>query len=892
MSKETVIQVKLDIDNEPLEELAQQLDAVSETGKSAGEEISDSLKNISESAGESSNTVTEMVQILEDGTRVTYTPVSQSLDDVSTSADSAASSISNIDGSELDDVATSAEQLSTSLCSIQLPNFDEAASGAAGLKDELDGAAESTEGLSEKSTTFSDSTMQWAAVSSTVGALSQKVGSLSSSFMTLNDTVGMVSANTGYSTAQVRELASSYTTVGTSASDAAIYLQRFQNAGIEPSTAGMDKAMSEAHKLQTAFRLTGSETDSLMGALGRAGIGAENLGQSFNALGYISSETNISVDTFQSVLTTAGANMNQYGVSVDVAAVALSKINARYRTARQAGSAFNEAVKESGGDISKLEQLLDLEAGTLQNASATTATASDTVNNLSQSYEESQGILGQLNAAIDAFTMQLSGVLGPISNVAATLSSAFSGFADIKATVDMAGDTFTALKDKISKLKEAGNGSLFAGIKNELATLKQRIEPSMTAAGKLKEKLSTIGSGAGGALTTLKGKLSSLKVTLISVATQAKALGMSLLTAGKNALVAGANAIRSAAMWLVEKAAKVASTIAGWALAAAEWAAASPILILVVAVAALIAILVYLYFNSEQVRNAINWLGESLMAVGQLLWSSLISALTWLANLFLTLYTSIMTFVTMAVTMFQQFAIQAVTSFLSFITFLATLPARVWAYLSQVITRVASWASNIAQKALSAGRDMVSKFISGLTSLPGKVATELNKTLQKVADWGVKILQKFGSIAVEACQKFLAGLGINSPGYIQIKTIRELWNTAKRIPESLPTMVQNLEYYAKSMVDAYGEPELEPPTMKKGALSNLPDASELLTGTNGLTVDNKHLFSAIGNNPQGMVTNNLTLEIGSVDNEKRVQEIVDAVTKVLHWDNKTAGRTV
>ena len=45
-----------------------------------------------------------------------------------------------------------------------------------------------------------------------------------------------------------------------------------------------------------------------MGALVRAGIGAQNLGDSFNALGYISSETNISVDTFQSVLTTTGAN--------------------------------------------------------------------------------------------------------------------------------------------------------------------------------------------------------------------------------------------------------------------------------------------------------------------------------------------------------------------------------------------------------------------------------------------------------------------------------------------------------------------------------------------------------------------------------------------------------
>ncbi len=56
MSKETRIHVKLNIDHEPLEELAQQLDKVLETGKSSEEEISNPLKNISETGGESSNT--------------------------------------------------------------------------------------------------------------------------------------------------------------------------------------------------------------------------------------------------------------------------------------------------------------------------------------------------------------------------------------------------------------------------------------------------------------------------------------------------------------------------------------------------------------------------------------------------------------------------------------------------------------------------------------------------------------------------------------------------------------------------------------------------------------------------------------------------------------------
>ena len=39
-------------------------------------------------------------------------------------------------------------------------------------------------------------------------------------------------------------------------------------------------------------------------------------------------------------------------------------------------------------------------------------------------------------------------------------------------------------------------------------------------------------------------------------------------------------------------------------------------------------------------------------------------------------------------------------------------------------------------------------------------------------------------------------------------------------------------------------------------------------------------------------TINLNLEIGSVDSEDRVREIIDVIRRELHWNNKTAGRTV
>ena len=42
----------------------------------------------------------------------------------------------------------------------------------------------------------------------------------------------------------------------------------------------------------------------------------------------------------------------------------------------------------------------------------------------------------------------------------------------------------------------------------------------------------------------------------------------------------------------------------------------------------------------------------------------------------------------------------------------------------------------------------------------------------------------------------------------------------------------------------------------------------------------------------GNQTINLHVEVGSVDNDKRVHEIVEAVRRELSWNNKTAGRTI
>ena len=101
-------------------------------------------------------------------------------------------------------------------------------------------------------------------------------------------------------------------------------------------------------------------------------------------------------------------------------------------------------------------------------------------------------------------------------------------------------------------------------------------------------------------------------------------------------------------MWLIQKAQLAISTIVTWAQTAAQWAlnaamSANPITLIILAIIALIAILGYLYFNNEQVRAAIDGLGQTFMWVGQIMYTSIINAINWIIGALQNLWNYIFT---------------------------------------------------------------------------------------------------------------------------------------------------------------------------------------------------------------------------------------------------------
>ena len=227
--------------------------------------------------------------------------------------------------------------------------------------------------------------------------------------------------------------------------------------------------------------------------------------------------------------------------------------------------------------------------------------------------------------------------------------------------------------------------------------------------------------------------------------------------------------------------------------AAAQWAlniamSANPIGLVIIAIVALIAILGYLYFNNEQVRNAVNALGQ---------------ALIWIAG---------------------------------------------------VIVDTAT--------------NAVSNFTSTIASLPGRLSTELNNMLSAVNEWASTLPQKFWDAGVNAVKNFLAALGIASPGTMQRMLVWEISEMGRRTPVEGRKLLTNISSLGSDIVDEFGNPTLG---------IGFETMNNNLSGGNG--------------NGYGQVIN-LNVEVGSVDSEDRVQEIVDVIRRELAWNNTTAGRSV
>jgi hypothetical protein len=106
---------------------------------------------------------------------------------------------------------------------------------------------------------------------------------------------------------------------------------------------------------------------------------------------------------------------------------------------------------------------------------------------------------------------------------------------------------------------------------------------------------------------------------------------------------------------------------------------------------------------------------------------------------------------------------------------------------------------------------------------------------------------------------------------MQREFVAEINEMGERVPNESRLLLSNVGILGEDIVDEFGEPTL---------------------GVRFDDTANARFTNHVdGSTPRSNVIN-LNLEIGSVDNEDRIQEIVEAVRRELAWNNLLAGRNV
>lgn len=294
---------------------------------------------------------------------------------------------------------------------------------------------------------------------------------------------------------------------------------------------------------------------------------------------------------------------------------------------------------------------------------------------------------------------------------------------------------------------------------------------------------------------------------------------------------------------LVTKAQALASEIA----AAAQWlwnfaVIENPIVLVVIALIALAAAIIWAYQNVDWFREAVDNAWASLVQFGQQIYGVVTGAIQWLADLF------------------NQFTSQLglntndwIQAVLGFILFIPQLPLQLGVALTNAIAHALGFGNNFVQRMASAGANAVNGFVSYISQLPGKLAGELDKMLQMASDFIMKIANMMTGGAAGMVVGWITGSGEHSPGYMYEAFTGEL-EAMEKAPSQYDLSMKSV---GQGMVDSFNP--------------------NLATSNNGTL------------QPSG---NNITINIESVDNEERIQQIIQAVEDALAFDNLTAGRTV
>ena len=364
---------------------------------------------------------------------------------------------------------------------------------------------------------------------------------------------------------------------------------------------------------------------------------------------------------------------------------------------------------------------------------------------------------------------------------------------------------------------------------------------------------------------------------------------------------------------------------------------ANPIILIVVAIAALIVALIWAYNNVDWFREmvdnawasiqefagwiagvftgAIQGLGDAFNNAGQTLQDAFTGAVTFVQETLQGLYDYIMTLGGLLPEGVNVTGNQIVDSIIAVMVFIATLPMQLQIIFINMIASTLGFGDNFVQTMMSTALNSVMGFIQWISQLPSRVGSFLSSVVGRASSFAGSFISSIVNAGSSAVSGFLNSIGQMAQGLAN--ELNEMLSLVGEWAATLPqkfwdagvNAVQNflnaLDRHSpgimqRSMVAEITEMGERVPSESRTLLSNINKLGEGIVdefGNPSLDISTNLDSSQLGNNNNSSSTgfnqvNNFHFEDITVDDDDRMQKIADYIQKQLDWNNKTAGRTI
>lgn len=913
--KEVTIKVSTETDINNLDDLTTALD----TSKDKAEELGNAFREaLQEAEAEVEELTEELAQIEMGEIDGDFDEVASQLEEATDKAEALQDALNSIDGGGLSDAESSAEDLAGGL--------DDATQSANDLADSM--------GLIEG--------VMLMDVANQIGAIGDSAEGMAQEMNTASITVGQLAINAGMAEPQMVSLINYISNSTFPQEEAMAYVNVLNQMGVSA-----DKLGASATNMDRINDATGMGYDKVMlltQGLTALGISADDLPSAFNAIAYAEANVGGGAETLQQVLRRQAGTLKEYGMGVDETVVALDALQQQTGlTGMKLGTEFSSRLKECNGDLKQLEQSLGLQEGALSNAKDATGEYAGVLQNLADEEKEHKTFIDELNSAWEDVSLTLAPILSPMASLVGIIGSFGQTALAVNSLITLA-QTFglvTVSEEGLTIAQWTLNASMLANpvlwlvvalmiLVGVLIWAYYNCEDFRNAVDSLGQWFIWLGqiiySSVMGTLQWLASEFQKFTSQLglnTNDWTQAilgfilflpqlpLKLGQALLNAIAKALgfgdnftqtmVDGANnAVNGFINWIVTLPSKLkqefdemldmasdfaiqiadklsfggASMVLGWLSGSGEH---SPGYMYDALVNELIAMVnAPLEFLAD--------LPDNLFTIGSLMVEALQETFegTPIGDFINRVIDDIMQ-LSVIVGNFNQYILsvggllstnvnitgnKVIDTLLRVLMFVATLPVQLGIIFTNMIAETLGFGTNFVQRMYNSAQNAVSQFINQIKRLPSQLASELGAMINEALNFAGRIGSILWQAGVNMINGLLGGMQRRSPGKMQREFVAELNEMGERVPSESALMITNLQRLGKNVSDAFS------PSFDK------------------LSFDNSGLLTSNGNENVVVKEGDTIVNIyGDVDNEDRVNFIIETFRKEIAWNNETAGRT-